>query len=137
MAYRARLVEYSYTSLGVPSDEAYAFLTDLAGLGVNFLALTSVPIGPSVTQLTLFPEDPLRFRSAAKQANLTLQGPYPAVLVQGDDEIGALAQIHEKLRKENVDVYATSGVTDGKGYYGYILHVRPVDAERAVRALEG
>ena len=67
---------------------------------------------------------------------MTLDGPHPALLVQGDDEVGALAVIHEKLRDANVHVFASTGVADGRGGYGYIIYVRPEDFERAAKALE-
>jgi len=134
MAYTARKVDYFYCTVSGRTDEAYELLAHLAGLGVNFVALTSVPVGPSRTQLTVFPEDPARLLAVAKQVGLALDGPHPAVLVQGDDEIGALSRIHERMSQERVDVYATSGVTDGRGRYGYILYVRPGDAERAARS---
>ncbi len=34
-----------------------------------------------------------------------------------------------------VNVFASNGVTDGKGSYGYVLYVRPQDYEAAARAL--
>ncbi len=135
MAYTARRVEYFYTTVSGEAGEAYELLTSLAKLGVNLLALTSVPMGPRSTQLTLFPEDPLKLQNVASGAGLILNGPHPAVLVQGDDEIGALARVHRLLCGSGVDVYASTCVTDGRGYYGYILYLRPEDAERATRAL--
>jgi hypothetical protein len=61
----------------------------------------------------------------------------PALLVQGDDELGALAGIHERLYEADVSVYASNGVTDGKGSYGYVLYVRPEECDRALKVLEG
>lgn len=136
MAYSARRVEYFYTTVSGEPGEAYELLTNLASLGVNLLALTSVPMGPESVQLTLFPEDPHKLQGAAKGAGLALDGPHPALLVHGDDKIGALAQIHEKLRHGGVIAYASTAVTDGRGYYGYVLYVRPQDADVAARALK-
>jgi hypothetical protein len=135
MAYTARRVDYFYTTVSAGPDEAYDVLTHLASLGINFVALTSVPIGPASIQLTLFPEDPHKLQSVAKQVKLVLDGPYPAVLVQGDDEIGALARVHDRLHTHHVDVYASNAVTDGKGFFGYVLYVRPGDADKAAQAL--
>jgi hypothetical protein len=56
-------------------------------------------------------------------------------LVQGDDQLGALAEVHFRLYANNVNIYASSGVADGKGHYGYIIYVRPDDYEKAVAAL--
>ncbi len=105
-------------------------------MGINLLAATAIPVGPMRTQLTLFPEDAAKMESEAKKAGLVLDGPHRALLVQGDDELGALAGVHERLYEANVNVYASSGVTDGKGSYGYILYVRPEEYERAAAALE-
>jgi hypothetical protein len=115
--------------------EAYKLLSELAGLGINLLAFSGVPLGPTHTQLTLFPEDTLKMKNAANRAGLTLDGPHPALLVQGDDELGALAGIHERLHEASVNVYASSGVSDGRGSYGYVIYVRPEEYERAVKAL--
>ena len=47
-----------------------------------------------------------------------------------------LASIHAKLYEAKVNVYASTGVADGRGGYGYVLYVRPDQYERAVSALE-
>src|SRR5215207_8085346 len=39
----------------------------------------------------LFPEDPNKLVAEARAVGLSLDGPYHALLVQGDDELGALA----------------------------------------------
>ena len=135
MAYAARRVEYFYTTVTGASNEAYELLTHLADLGVNLVAMNSMPLGPESVQLTLFPEDTLKLQSAARNGNLRLDGPHTAVLVQGDDEVGAIARLHHRLGAARVNVYATSGVTDDKGMFGYILFMRPEDADRAVQAL--
>jgi hypothetical protein len=135
MAFNIRRVDYFYTTVKDQPGEAYRLLSQLADMGVNLLALTAVPIGPPHTQLTIFPEDTRMLAAAAEKAGLPLDGPHPALLVQGDDRLGALAGIHERLYEENVNVYASSGVTDGKGSYGYVLYVRPDKYETAAKAL--
>lgn len=135
MAYTARDMEYFYTTVSTKADEAFDLLDNLARLGVNFAALTLVPIGPDSTQLTLFPEDASTLQAVAKQTGLVINGPHRAVLVQGDDQVGVLAEIHRHLRSQNVEVFASTAITDGRGHYGCILYLRPEDADRAVRAL--
>jgi hypothetical protein len=56
--------------------------------------------------------------------------------VQGDDALGRLAGVHERLFKAGVDVYASSGVSDGRGSFGYVVYVREDQFEKAVEALE-
>jgi hypothetical protein len=136
MAFNIRRVDYFYTNVKDQPGEAYKLLTSLAELGIDLLAFTAVPIGPLHTQLSLFPEDSLKLQNEANKAKLVLDGPHPALLVQGDDELGALANIHMKLYEADINIYASNGVTDGQGSYGYVLYVKEEDHERATRALE-
>jgi hypothetical protein len=135
MALNIRRVDYFYTSIKDQPGEGYQLFSQLADLGVYLLAVTAVPVGPEHTQLTMFPEDRQMLVAAAKKAGITLDGPHPALLIQGDDKLGALASVHAKLYEENVNVYASSGVTGGGGSYGYVLYVRPDDYEKAAQAL--
>jgi predicted amino acid-binding ACT domain protein len=135
MALNIRRVDYFYTTVKDEPGEAYKVLSLLANLGVNLLAVTAVPFGPMNTQLTIFPESSAQLRNEAQKSGLKLEGPQPALLVQGDDKLGALAEVHSKLYAVNVNIYASSGVADGKGHYGYIIYVRPDDYEKAVAAL--
>ena len=135
MAYRIRRVEYFHATVVDQPGEAYEVLSALAGLGVNLLAFTAVPVGPDRTQITLFPEDPGKLKSEAQKAGMARDGPQRALLVQGDDELGALATVHEKIYRSNVNVYASSAIADGAGKYGHLIYVRPEDYERAAKAL--
>jgi hypothetical protein len=137
MAFSARRVDYFYATATGEAGEAFQLLSHLADLGVNFMALTLVPVGPDTVQLTMFPKDPQTLLSVARSAGLAINGPHPAVLVQGDDEIGALAHIHSRLQKAGVDVFASSAVTDGKGLYGCVLYLRTEHADKAAKALQG
>ena len=49
---------------------------------------------------------------------------------------GAVAEVHMKLYEGNVNVYAPSGVSDGRGSYGDLIYVRPNDYERAAEVLK-
>jgi len=136
MSYTIRRVEYFNTSVKDEPGESYKVLSAFAGLGVNLLAFTAVPVGPDTTQLTLFPEEASKMASEAEKAKMLLDGPHQALLVQGDDELGALAIVHEKLYRADVNVYASTGVSDGHGKYGHVIFVRPEDYDRAAKALE-
>ena len=135
MAINIRKSEYFYTSIQDQPGEAYKLLTQFAEIGVNLLAFTAIPMWPDRTQFTLFPEDSILLSRAAEKVGFTIDGPHPALLVQGDDELGALTDIHKKLYQADVSVYASSGVTDGKGSFGYVLYIRPEEYERAVAAV--
>lgn len=127
--------EYYYTSVQDQPGEAYKFLSQLADIGINLLAFTAIPMGPDRTQFTLFPEDSGKFIDEASNSGFGIDGPHPAILVQGNDELGALTEMHKKLFKAGVNVYASNAVTDGKGSFGYVVYVRPEEFEAAVNAL--
>jgi hypothetical protein len=136
MAFTIRRVEYYYASVRDELGAAYRLLSQLAELGVDLLAFTAVPSGPVLTQFTLVPADTGKLLAQASVTGLPLDGPYHAFLVQGDDELGALANVHEQLVKAGVDIFASSGVSDGRGAFGYLVYVREDQFERATAALK-
>ena len=136
MAHTIRRVNYFYATVRDEPGEAYQLLCRLAELGINLFAFTAVPVGPLITQLTLFPVDTATMTDIAKKAGMALDGPYKALLVQGDDELGALVGVHEKLYRANVNVYASNAVADGSGGYGYVIYIRPEEFDRAAGALD-
>ena len=136
MAFTIRGVDYYYANVRDELGAAYRVLSQLAELGVNLLAFTAVPSGPTRAQLALVPDDSRKLVAEATAAGMPLDGPYHALLIQGDDELGALAEVHEQLVKAGVDIFASSGVTDGQGSFGYLIYVREDQFEKAVRALQ-
>ena len=135
MAFTVRRIDYFYIMIEDTPEVGYQVLSQLSAQNVNLVAITAVPFGPARTQLTVFPDNTSEMKRIAKQANIPLDGPHPALVVQGDDEVGALVQIHEKLRDANVHVFASTGVADGRGGYGYVIYVRPDEHQRAAEAL--
>jgi hypothetical protein len=135
MAFAIRRVDYYYANVRDELGAAYRVLARLADLGVNLLAFTAVPSGPSLAQFALFPQDPNKLVAEARAAQLPLDGPYHAFLVQGDDELGAFASVHGQLVQAGIDVYASTGVTDDRGAFGYLVYVREDQFEQAAEAL--
>jgi hypothetical protein len=136
MTYRIQRVSYFYATIEDEPGAACAVLTPLAELGVNLVALNAVPLGPTRTQLSLFPQDDASMEKVAGDAGMKLDGPHPAILVQGDDEIGALASVHQKLGAAKVNVFASTCVANGEGAFGYVVYVRPKEIDRALAALQ-
>lgn len=135
MAYTMRRIDYFYASVADQPGEAYKLLSILASLGINLLAFNALPIGPTHTQLTIFPEDTGKLVSEAHKAGLSLDGPHPALFVQGDDKLGAFAEVHMQLYEAHVNVYASSGVANSGHSFGYIIYVRPEDYSKAAAVL--
>lgn len=136
MPYAIRGTEYYRVTVADRPEAAYELLSDLADLGINLLAFTAVPSGPDQVQLTLFPEDPPRLKAESQRAGLLLDGPHAAILVQGDDELGALAKVHRRLADASISIFASSGVTDGRGSFGYVIYVGEDQYDQAMAALE-
>jgi predicted amino acid-binding ACT domain protein len=134
MSTSVRRIEYFYTTVQDQPGESYRFLSLLAELGINLLAFNAVPIGPNLTQVMIFPDDAAKLKSEAKKAGLTLSGPNLALMAIGDDEIGVLAGLFEKLYRAGINVYSSNAVTDG-AKFSFILFVRPEQYETAAQAL--
>ena len=135
MSTRVRAVEYFHVTIKTRPGEAYRLLSQLAAADVNLLAFNAIPVGPEVTQLVLFPDTTEGLTAFAEKAALVLTGPQRAFLVQGDDRLGTFADIHRKLFDAQVNVYASTGITDGKGDYGCVLDLRAGHFKHAARAL--
>lgn len=130
-----RSAPYYYARVEGDPDSAYEWLAELASAEVDLLAFSAVPYGPDHVELTLFPVDRQALERSSATHGLDLAGPFYALLIQGDDRLGALKEVHEELRESGVNVYASTGVTDGTGRFGYIVYVREQDFDAAARVL--
>jgi hypothetical protein len=128
-------MEYFNTRIQDVPGKAYEVLAQLASEEINVLAFSAVPFGPNHVELTIFPDKSDNFLALAAHLGWTLTGPQHACLVQGDDQLGALAEIQKKLAEAGVSIYASSGVTDGRGHYGYVIYFKEGDHKIAARAL--
>ena len=135
MADTVRGVEYYYVTLPDTPGEGHRVLLALSERGVNLLAYLGFPLGGGQSQIDLVPEDPESLKEAAEQAGITLSDAKRAFLVQGDDRVGALADITAKLADANINVTAAAAVGGGSGRYGIVLWVAQADYERAADAL--
>jgi hypothetical protein len=135
MALTVRNAEYFYIRIAGSSEKAYELLAQLASAEVSLLAFSAVPFGPNYFELTIFPDRGDIFIQLAAKMGWAVAGPQHAFLVHGDDSLGALADIQRMLLEASVEIYASSGVTDGSGRYGYVIYFKEEDHERASRAL--
>lgn len=135
MAANVRRVEYYYTEVPDRPGAGSKLLSALKAEGVNLLAYTGFPTSTRRAQLDFVPEDKLTFLAAAHRAGIKLVGPKIAFLVQGEDRIGAVAEILSKLAEARINVTAMDAVAAGRGRYGAILWVRPRNVRRAAAVL--
>jgi len=136
MALNVRDAEYFYIRIDDSRLKAYELLEKLALEEVNLLAFSAVPFGPNRVELTLFPDRSDTFIHLVKRLGWVAAGPQHAFLVQGDDHLGALADIQRMLLEADVEIYASSGVTDGSGRFGYVIYFKEEDHAKAARVLK-
>ena len=93
-----RVVEYFYAMVPDRPGEAARMLKALKDAGVNLLAFSGFPEGRR-SQLDFIPSDAAAFKQAARQAKWKTVGPRKGFLVQGDDRVGAIADILYRLAR--------------------------------------
>ena len=135
MADTIQRVQYFYTEVPDKPGEGARVLNLLRDEGVNLLAFSGFPKGRR-TQMDLIPADAAALKAAAKKAKLRLVGPKTGFLVQGDDRVGAMADIVGKLAEAKINITAVDAVSTGLGRYGAILWVKPRDVKKAAKLLE-
>jgi hypothetical protein len=134
MSETVTLVDYFYVEAADRPGEGARVLAALRDAGVNLVAFSGFPRGRRA-QLDLVPEDAARLRAAAKAAKWKLVGPKKVFLVQGDDRVGAVADLLGKLADAKINVTAADALCAGAGRYGMILWVKPRDVKRAAKLL--
>ena len=135
MAETIRRVEYYYV---VVQDKPGAGATVLDAVregGVNLLAYLGFPSGRGKSQIDLVPEDPAALKPVAQKAGLKLSRAKRAFLVEGDDRIGAAADLTRRLAEAKVNVTAACATAAGSGRYGMIVWVPPASYAKAAKAL--
>jgi hypothetical protein len=134
MAETTRLVDYYYTMVPDKAGEGAQVLRALRDTRVNLLAFHAFP-SQRKSQADFVPADPAAFVAAAKAAKLKLKGPKKTFLIEGDDRVGALADVLAKLGAVKVNVTAVDAVCSGTGRYGALLWVKAKDLKKAAAAL--
>jgi hypothetical protein len=133
MSETIRQVDYFYVEVPNKAGEGAKVLKALKDASVNLLAFSGFPAGRRA-QLDFFPADPAAFRAVARANRWKLTGPKRGFLVQGDDRIGAVADLVDKLAAANINVIAIDAVSvDGR--YGMLCWVAPRDFRKATRLL--
>jgi hypothetical protein len=135
MTLKYKKVEYYNIAVQGPVTEGSELLATIADAGVDFLAYKAIPLEQNRTQFTLFPVDGSKMTAGAIKAGLKLDGPYSAVIITGDEEPGALAEVYRKLSQAAIHVEESSGIAHINGGYGVVLYLKQEDCNKAVAAL--
>ena len=135
MAEIVRRVEYYYVVVPDKPGSGAAVLSALQGAGVNLLAYLGFPASRGKSQMDLVPEDPAALKLAARTAGLALSRAKRAFLIEGEDRVGAVADLSRRLAEAKVNVTAACATASGSGRYGMILWVPPAAYRKAAKAL--
>lgn len=128
-----RVVDYFYVMVPDKPGEGARVLNALKEAGVNLLAFSGFPEGRR-TQLDFFPADSAAFKQTAKNAKWKVVGPKRGFLLQGDDRVGAVAELLERLGNAKINITAIDAVSvDGR--YGAIFWVASKDVKKAAALL--
>jgi len=98
------------------------------------MAFSGFPKGRRA-QLDFIPADPGAFVKTAKKVGWKLSARKSGFLIQGEDRVGALADLLSKLADAKINVTAVDAICGGMERYGAILWVKPPDLKRAAKAL--
>jgi hypothetical protein len=134
MSEMIRKVDYYYTAAPDKPGEGSRLLDTLRRAGVSLLAVHAFPSARKA-QVDFVPVDAAAFLAAAKSAKIKLSKPKTTFLVQGDDRVGAMADVMQRLATAKINVTAVTGISAGMGRYGAILWVKPRDVAKAAAAL--
>lgn len=133
MAETIRPFEYFYMLVPHKAGEAARALNALKDAGVNLIAFSGFPEGRRA-QLDFIPADATAFKSVAKANKWKIVGPKRGFLIQGDDRVGAVADIVGKLADAKINVIAIDAVC-ADGRYGALCWVAPRDLKKAGQVL--
>jgi hypothetical protein len=128
-----RVVEYFYVTVPNTPGEGARLLDTLRREGVNLLAFSAFPAGRK-SQADFVPEDAAAFRRVAKKAKWTIKGPKKGFLVQGDDRVGAVADLVGALAAAKINITALDAVSVHRRY-GAIFWVAPKDLKKATKVV--
>jgi hypothetical protein len=134
MANTLRKVDYYYVMLPNRAGQGAKVMAALAGEGVNLLAFSGFPSGGKA-QLDLVPEDGAKLRRAARKLGLKLSVRKSGFLYRGEDKVGAMTGILDKLAAEKISVTACDAIASGAGRFGAIFWVKPAAVAKAAKAL--
>ncbi len=135
MAVEIRKIDYYYAIVPDKPGEGARILSALHQAGINLIGFSGFPAGARKAQLDFLPEDSAAFAKAARKAGLKLSKKKAGLLIRGEDQPGAGAEIFGKLAAAGVNVTSLQAVSAGAGRFGGMLWIKAADMRKAVKAL--
>ena len=106
----------------------------VANGGVNLMAAVGYVESPGVGRIILVPQDTDKAKEALKKAGIADVEIADAVLVQGDDRIGAGRDLAQKIAEKGINVRALNAQALG-GKYQALIRVASEDVDKVLEIL--
>lgn len=135
MADVVKRIKYYYTVVPDRPGAGAKVLNELKAARVNLLAYTGFPSGAGHAQLDFVPSNQRSFLAVARKAGIKLVGPKTAFLIQGQDRVGVVADIANKLAEARINITAMNAIAAGRRRYGTIIWVKPRNLGRVAEIL--
>ena len=125
-----------YFSMEIPNKtgEGARVLGALRDAGVNLLAFTGFPAGRRA-QLDFIPAETASFKAAARKLRMKVGSRKTVFLVEGDDRVGAVAELCDRIAAAGISMTAMNAVSAGNGRYAAMFWVDPRDVNKTAKAL--
>jgi prephenate dehydratase len=129
-----RKVDYFYATIPNTPGQGAKVMSALAGKGVNLLAFSAFPSGRKA-QLDLVPESSAALTRAARALGIELSPRKTGFLLVGDDRVGAVTDVLNKLAEAKINVTAIDAVATGDGRFGALFWVKPESVAKVAKLL--
>ncbi len=128
-------VEYYSAIVSNKPGEAARILTAVERAGVNLVAFSGFPEGRKA-QMDFIAADGPALVKAAKSAGAEVSRKKTAFLIQGEDHVGAAAELAAKLAEAKINIVSLQTICAGQNRFGGLLWVKPEDVRKAAKILE-
>jgi hypothetical protein len=135
MGLKIRKMQYFKSVVKQKNIKESDILTIFSNAGINYLAFNAEVITRNKMKFTFYPEESKLLSKIAKENNISLEGPYFALHIEGDNTTGACADIFRKLSMIDIKTSISFGIADINKSYGIVVYLEENDVEKAIETL--